>query len=158
MPKMEEIMGRKTKTRIRQNRYGGLQKRRQNQTKINSEFWDKPLIVPKDGYIFLAEWLLGDCEFATDLRKQFKVRLTHIEDSDFVMPFEIVGKGKGVSFIQHNLLTIDSFFDPIDLTDRNLKNYYNSQKFSAVITEIASQLLINGKLVSNSPLYYSLST
>jgi hypothetical protein len=27
-----------------------------------------------------------------------------------------------------------------------------------VITEIASQLLINGKLVSNSPLYYSLST
>jgi hypothetical protein len=148
-------MGRNARLRMTRDRHTLLEKRKGSLTAFNSNRWENPLILPKHGYTFVAEWLLGDCELARDLRKTAKARLSRIQDSDLVMPFEIVGKGQGVAFIQQNLISVDSWFDPVNRTDSTLKAFYNSQKFSDAIADMAGKLLINGKFITDTPAYFS---
>jgi hypothetical protein len=148
-------MGRKARLRMLRKRQT-LPKKQNRQIEPSPDQQKKPLAFMMHGYKFLAEWIIGSSKEADEIRKIYKARLENIQDTDLVMPYEIVGYGQGLAFIHDDLKSIETCLDPNNPNDTALENFYHSQSFSDAILEIAEKLIMNGRLVSDLPMMISL--
>jgi len=148
-------MGRKARLRMLRNRQT-LPKKQNRQVDPSSEQRKKSLVFMMHGYKFLAEWVIGRTQEADNIRDIYKRRLANIQDTDLVMPYEIVGHGDGLAFIHDDLKSVEICFNPTNPNDTALENFYHSPSFSDAILEIAGKLIMSGRLLSDLPMMIKL--